>query len=775
MKINPAGQKNLAALIAAGKIDPATEYDFTPEAAAALLGEPPDWERYSSAHLGLDESAAEETAARYVYPFATLDGGDLAVSTAALSQISTAAEDAGEAEIAAAAQLGKEDIQGAAAQDAPQDTEGGEAGTGGSKNPNPTRALPPVGRVLFKPPAGMKTYHGLEVRTIRTGDILHRNARMNLEEIDLEARTVPVAFSSVELVDRYWGDEKLSHAPGAVRLDRLRDRAPVLVDHDTKDQVGVVVGPTVRIEADGRGRCVLRFGRSERATEIFQDIVDEIRCHVSVSYKIWDAVTHTNGPNGRDLVEVTDWEGYEISIAPVPADHIGSGVKRSASLNSTPPEPKPTKKEVVVMKPEVAEKTIEEILREDRERSSRIHALGKIHNCPELAEKFATEGKPEAEFHRTLLEKIGTPVTLEKIQERAKLGMEPKEVENYNILRAIEAQASGDWSRAGLERAAHLEMQKRCETPARGCLVPPDVLARPLPRLSARADIEYGDTASGAHLVGTSEGPHIDALRANSVLAKNGATILPGLTGNLHLPRLATGAAFYIMAEGGTGTESAMAWTGLNLQPWSIYTKVPVTRRMLKQSSPAVQALVLADIGKGMGIKVDYYGLRGVGTTEPRGILNQTGVGLVPSGTDGTVLAYGHVIDLETLPAGGNAEGDSMRYIVHPTMRGHMKQTEKAAGTAQFIWTDKNMVNGYPASISTQMPTGITKGANDDCQSLIYGAITEFIIGLWGGMDIVIDTTSRDDGGHIIKAFQEMDCGLRHAEAFAVMQEARAA
>ncbi len=106
--------------------------------------------------------------------------------------------------------------------------------------------------------------------------------------LDTEARTVELAFSSEEPCERWWGVEVLDHSTSSIRLGRLMQGGAVLMDHDTRDQVGVV--ESVRIDADRVARAVVRFGRSVRASEVFQDVIDGIRRNVSVGYMVHNAV-----------------------------------------------------------------------------------------------------------------------------------------------------------------------------------------------------------------------------------------------------------------------------------------------------------------------------------------------------------------------------------------------------------------------------------------------------------------------------------------------------
>ena len=169
---------------------------------------------------------------------------------------------------------------------------------------------------------------------LQPGAILRRDLRADavVGAVDEAARTVELAFSSETPIPQWWGIEILDHAPSSIRLDRIMRSGPVLVDHDRRDHVGVVL--SVSIGADKVARAVVRFGKSVRASEVFQDIVDGIRTGVSVSCQVFAAIRESE-TDGVPTYRITDWESYEISIVSVPAD-IEVGVGRSAK-----PSPRP--------------------------------------------------------------------------------------------------------------------------------------------------------------------------------------------------------------------------------------------------------------------------------------------------------------------------------------------------------------------------------------------------------------------------------------------------
>lgn len=157
---------------------------------------------------------------------------------------------------------------------------------------------------------------------------------MDVAHVDRENRTVELSFSSELPVQRWFGNEILDHSPEAVDLTRLGSgRAALLMDHDWNAQIGVI--ESVRIDPDRIGRAVVRFSRSQRAEEIFNDVADGIRSLVSVGYKPLEAKLITERDDGPDDYLITRWMPYEISFVSVPADHT-VGVGRAAPFNAIP-------------------------------------------------------------------------------------------------------------------------------------------------------------------------------------------------------------------------------------------------------------------------------------------------------------------------------------------------------------------------------------------------------------------------------------------------------
>ena len=153
--------------------------------------------------------------------------------------------------------------------------------------------------------------------------------------INVEERTVELTWSTGAAVRRSsWdrGDyiEELSMAPGHVRLERLNRGAPLLNSH-ASFQLSDVVGVVQSAWVDGNeGRAVVKFSDRADVEPIFQDVIDGIYRNVSVGYKVHK--TERDETGAVPVERAIDWEPYELSLVPIPADPAAQ--VRSETINN---------------------------------------------------------------------------------------------------------------------------------------------------------------------------------------------------------------------------------------------------------------------------------------------------------------------------------------------------------------------------------------------------------------------------------------------------------
>jgi hypothetical protein len=152
--------------------------------------------------------------------------------------------------------------------------------------------------------------------------------------VNKEARTVNLIFSTGAAVDRmdYWSGKRyrevLSMDPAHVRLDRLNAGAPLLDAHSAYsvgDVLGAVQPDTARI-VNKQGVATVRFSKRDAVEPIFQDVADGIITNVSVGYRVYKFVEDTPKDGGLPTRTAIDWEPFEVSMVPMPAD-VGARVR----------------------------------------------------------------------------------------------------------------------------------------------------------------------------------------------------------------------------------------------------------------------------------------------------------------------------------------------------------------------------------------------------------------------------------------------------------------
>lgn len=576
---------------------------------------------------------------------------------------------------------------------------------------------------------------------------------------DAEALSIPISIASGAVVDDGWlGPVQLSMDPMAVDLSRAAEHGlPVQEMH----RRGIPVGRCVNIRIDGdKLRGTLRFSRNARGQELYRDAVDGIITDTSVGASIY-AVTEADAGH---LIAVR-WRPREVSL-------VDEGADPSVGVNRTAPKPaQPQPQEVKTMPAETLAQPAETtrsaaIQTNDNRNAINIRELGDYGHkrAPDLGidrmtEDFIAFDKPFEEFraevwrmlkeHQDKQPAVGTPP--------AELGMERKEVEQFSIVRAVRAVLTKDWSKAGLERAASAAIAERLGRDPRGFFVPADVQRQ---FHSVQRTLSAGDNTAGGYLVGTDHraDQFIDALRARSIAMGMGVRMLGGLVGNVGIPKKTSTASFYWLSESEDATESEPAFGSVLLTPHTMAGAVPMTRRLIMQSSPDVEALVRMDLIDGAALALDEAIFEGTGGKDPLGLVNHPDINTVAVSTDGTPT-WAEVVQFESEVATDNALAGSLFYVSTPAVKGKMKTTSKDTGSGLFICSDSNQVNGYELRTSTQL------AAN----TLLFGDFSQIVVGMWGVLDIKPDeATNAASGGVILRVFQDADVAIRHGQAFAI-------
>ena len=625
------------------------------------------------------------------------------------------------------------------------------------------------------------TTQATHARKIKTGT-LHRSATFERAAVDEESRTVELAFSSEEPYGRWFGTEILDHDKKSIRLGRLKNGGPLLLDHDTRSHVGVI--ESVDIGPDRVGRAVVRFGRSAAAEEAFNDVKDGIRKHVSVGYRVHKMRLEEEGADGAESTyRVTDWEPLEVSIVAVPADAtVGIGRSDDSSDHETeiegeaiPAQPEAAALETTQEKstmPHAATDTAvleaqfrADVQKTERARVDAIIALGEAHakrGMDKLAVEYVRNGKSLEEFRSAMLDRLAADTA-----ETDTINLNQREAKEYSYVRAIAAalgRAEGqNVSGFEVEISQDIERNMPANYKRNGGIFVPLSLQR-----TAISEALYNTSGKGASTVFTQPGEFIDMLRNASVAVGLGARVMSGLTGPVSFPSQTAAATAYWMPEndGTDVTASNATLSSVSLTPKTLQATTAFSRQLMAQASMDVEAFIRNDLAAVHALAWDVAVMHGTGSNnQPTGIYTASNVNAVAMGG---VPTFGKLVDMVTEVLKDNALAGSLAFATTPGMAGKLAQTVVAASTdTRMIWggpLDNGNLAGYKAIASNQVSAVLGGGSE---HGLIFGNWADAMIGMWGALELVVDPYAKKKQGMIeVTSFQLCDVALRHVGSF---------
>ena len=622
-----------------------------------------------------------------------------------------------------------------------------------------------------------------EKNTVQTGT-LTRFLQLRRDQVNQETRSVELSFSSESPVERWFGTEILDHSPGAMRMDRIKAGGPLLLDHDRGDQVGVIEDVTVT--ADKKGRAVVRFGKSGRAEEVYQDVLDGIRTNISVGYQI-HKMEVDDPESASPTCRAVDWEPVEISIVSIPADtSVGIGRQESADSHTT--EIITRTKEKTIMPPEIETPNtpavdVSAIRSEARQgeqtRVREIMAIGDKIKMTELARQFVDNGKGVDDFRAAVLDTLEKRGAITPVSTTADIGLTRSETKSYSLVRAIHAMANPQnrqaQEAAGFEFEASRAVADVLKRTPQGFFIPMEVQQR---------DLLKGTATAGGNTVATNllSGSFIDMLRNRMMVQRMGATILTGLMGDVAIPSQSGGATAYWVTENGAVTESEQTFGQVTLAPKTVGGFTDLSRKLLIQSSIDVESLVTRDLSTILALEIDRVALHGTGASnQPRGIAATAGIGSVAGGANGLAPTWANMIGLWTEVAVDNADSGSLGFLTNNKVIGKTMTTQKVP-----TYGNDFIVNGFPdangfttmagarCGVSNQVSSALTKGTSvGTCSAVFFGNWADLLIGQWGGLDVLVDPYTGGAAGTVrVRVLQDVDIAVRHAESFAAMLDA---
>lgn len=600
---------------------------------------------------------------------------------------------------------------------------------------------------------------------------------------------IPVCISSDAVVEMPDGPEMLVHTPDAVDLSRAP--LPIIATHKGGQvNVGIVDGIQI---ANGRMRGMARFGTRPEAAGYREDVANGIIRSVSVGYERKDGYVRKD----RTLV-TTRWMPMHTALVAEPAD-VNAGFFRSAAHSADQANGSATAvRDAEGRHPAAFAATTKGVAMSDattataagnaegntsitmgndgaaqeRLRIGTIDALcrrnyGRYKPTDDDRAKWINEGRSADEVSNIILEQIATRAQATVQDSPASVGLSDSEVKRYSVAKAIRACVEKSWPKVAPFEAEVSQAIGRKLGKASGefnFYVPLEVQmgGQQFGRQQQR-DVMVGTSTLGGYLVGTQVMGFVDLLRNRSVVMRLGATMLPGLSGSVAIPKL-TGAstAYWFANEAGTATESTPTFGQLTLTPKTVGGYVEVSRQLMLQTAYNADAIINGDLARVIGLAVDTAALAGPGTAgQPTGIVSASGVGTA-NPTAGTAVVYADMIRFQSTVAGSNAMMPGFAYVTTPAVAGILMGKSRFTNSDTPIWQGNildGQVVGAPAMTSLQVGSG----------SMLAGDFSNVVIGEWGVLEVEANPYAQFQAGIIgVRALYTVDVGVRYGAAFAL-------
>ena len=298
--------------------------------------------------------------------------------------------------------------------------------------------------------------------------------------------------------------------------------------------------------------------------------------------------------------------------------------------------------------------------------------------------------------------------------------------------------------------------QKRQGVQARGVLVPQSLFNE------TRA-AQTTTTAAGIVPEDFRPEEFVGLLRNSMVVQSLGARVLPNLRGDVTIPRQATTSTAQWIAEGDALTDSGMTFNSIGLKPKHVGAITELSRQLLQQSNPSIEALVRDDFIQVVSLAVDKALIHGDGIKQPEGLLTAaTGTGTLATLSWATVLTVLQGLALKNIIP--NA------WLTHPKVATILRKTLREAGLPGYL-LEGGQLAGVPVAVTNQLAE---KAGSPAKGRMILGDFSEMIVGTWGSVDILTNQYAEGPysrGAVQVRILTTMDMVPRREDAFTIIDD----
>ena len=325
-----------------------------------------------------------------------------------------------------------------------------------------------------------------------------------------------------------------------------------------------------------------------------------------------------------------------------------------------------------------------------------------------------------------------------------------------SITRILQSQMEGR-SLSGAEAEFSQEAERRNGRKAEGVYVP-------LAAFEKRGTVNTTTTANDLVPTDHRASEYVQPLRNNLLARKLGVRVISNLKGNVSIPKYATGTTAGWVSEGGALTGSDMTFDSVTLTPKHAGGITEMSRQLIQQSSPDIEALIRDDLAAVLAQALDSALIKGGGANEPTGVLATAGIQTANLATLSWANVLGMLQKLDIVNA------SAANIVASTKVKAKLMGTLKSAGIAGFLMEGGKMAD-LPCYFSNQVAE---KTGAPNTGKLIAGDWSQVLLGLWSEVDLLVnpfDSTAYARGGVLVRAMATCDIAVRHPSAFCFAED----
>jgi HK97 family phage major capsid protein len=340
----------------------------------------------------------------------------------------------------------------------------------------------------------------------------------------------------------------------------------------------------------------------------------------------------------------------------------------------------------------------------------------------------------------------------------------------FSIVRAVAAAIGISGVDAGRERETSAELARRSERSFAGIPIPLRALSvnAQMAEALGRRNVERRVITStlpaggpGGSLIGTFLDPtqYIDVLRPAMVVRGLGARVISDMRSNVDLPRLSGATTYGWFAENSAIPTSDETFDRVQLRPRHAGAILTVSRNMLQQSTPDIEAIIRDDLAQVLARAVDRAAIMGPAgsAVQPQGIIYNPEVAALVT----IEPSYDAMVEITTLISTQNALAGSLGWATNMATRGTLLKVKDNYGRPFGL---DIMGQGYPFGFSN------LAGDVTNPNPIVFGNWNDLILAFWSEIDLLVNpyADSAFSVGNVqLRGAMTLDVELRHPESFA--------